>query len=101
MFIAIWEFRVGLEERSKFEEVYGPEGRWARFFRFGSGFLGTRLLRDAEEPSRYLTVDMWTSQPDYDEFLKQREAEYKQIDRECEGLTETESKIGWFEEVGG
>ena len=99
-YLIVWEFRVkaGLEER--FTEVYGPEGIWVQFFRRGRGYITTELLRDSKDSKRYLTLDFWTSRAAYEHFREQHLAEYQQIDRQCEEMTETESELGRFERVG-
>ena len=54
-------FRYEVRDPADFERVYGPEGEWAQFFRSGAGYIGTELLRDVEEPDRYLVIDRWES----------------------------------------
>jgi heme-degrading monooxygenase HmoA len=64
----IWEFHVKPEDAARFEQAYGPAGEWAQFFRTGTGYLGTTLNRDAEQPGRYLTLDFWESAGAYQQF---------------------------------
>jgi heme-degrading monooxygenase HmoA len=79
-----------------FEQVYGPDGEWARFFRRGEGYLRTELLRDKETANRYLTVDLWRSREDYERFRQQHAEEYRRIDESCEHMTQQETAIGSF-----
>ena len=99
--VIVWEFRVAPEKRREFESVYGPLGEWARFFGStrNSGYVETQLIRDAAVPTRYLTLDFWTSPQAYDRFKKENQAEYKAIDQRCESLTKHESEIGRFQLV--
>jgi hypothetical protein len=56
-YIAVWEFQVKAECSVAFEEIYGPEGEWARLFRQSPNYLGTELIRDMNQTGRYLTLD--------------------------------------------
>ena len=53
-------FRYEVRDR-RLRGAYGPDGEWAQFFRQGAGYIGTELLRDVEEPDRYLVIDRWES----------------------------------------
>jgi heme-degrading monooxygenase HmoA len=57
----VYEYQVDPARVAGFEEMYGPDGQWVRFFRSGAGYLGTELLRDATRPGRYLVIDRWVS----------------------------------------
>jgi heme-degrading monooxygenase HmoA len=98
-YLLIWEFWVlgGLE--SEFEGIYGPQGEWARLFQNGAGYVRTELIRDADQPGRYLTLDYWTSQEQYRHFRNLNAERYHQIDKNCERLTERELQIGTFERI--
>jgi quinol monooxygenase YgiN len=98
--VIIWEFRVRRGKQREFEKVYGPDGEWAEFFSAGKGYLGTELIRDEEVPLRFVTLDFWKSQAAYELFKKKHRAEYRQIDKKCESLTEGEKPIGYFRRVG-
>ena len=93
----LWEFRVGENRTPEFEEHYGGNGTWARFFRHGQGYRETILLRDREVPGRYLTIDVWDDLESYKAFSEANADEYKKIDRRCETLTEQERCLGFFE----
>jgi heme-degrading monooxygenase HmoA len=95
-FVIVWEFRVHLIKRRAFERSYGSEGDWAKFFRTGRGYLGTELLRDWQQPDRYITLDYWKSRRHYETFKKQNRKTYQLIDERCEALTTRESEIGQF-----
>jgi heme-degrading monooxygenase HmoA len=94
MFVVIWEYQVRPDLQKEFETVYAEDGAWAEFFRQDTGYLGTQLLRDTQLPHRYLTIDRWTSQAEYEAFLTQWQAEYTALDARCADLTEQESPLG-------
>jgi heme-degrading monooxygenase HmoA len=94
MYMIIWEYRVKWGRQSHFEAIYSPAGAWAKLFSQEAGYLGTTFLRDTNDPQRYVTIDRWTSREAYENFLNQREKEYKALDADCEDLTEQESELG-------
>jgi len=94
MFIITWEYQVKPEKQAEFKTIYSPNGAWVELFKKSTGYLGTELLRDGTNPRRYLTIDRWNSKEEYEVFLSQWEMEYKALDAQCEGLTESESLIG-------
>lgn len=100
MHVIIWEFRAREGRESEFEEAYGPEGLWARFFRRGEGHVATELYRDLAGGRRYVTIDCWESRAAYDLFRERHRDEYEAIDRRCEALTEHEAPLGAFGGVG-
>jgi heme-degrading monooxygenase HmoA len=93
MYIILWEYHIKPEKREKFEQIYSPTGAWVELFKKGAGYLGTELLRDEENPLRYLTIDRWASKAEYEAFLSTWEQAYAQMDAQCEGLTERESLL--------
>jgi len=100
-YLIVWEFhpKAGLE--SRFEQAYGPNGIWARFFRQGEGYCGTELVQDTNETGRYLTIDVWASREAYEKFRQTNLEEYNQLDRQYEEMTQAELKLGMFERLGG
>jgi heme-degrading monooxygenase HmoA len=64
-----------------------------------SGFLGTSLLRDAENTRRYLTIDRWESAAHHAGMHREFATEYAALDRDCAALTETERCVGSFEHL--
>jgi heme-degrading monooxygenase HmoA len=97
-YVIVWEFQVRQARNAEFVQKYGPEGAWARFFRGSTGFIRTELVRDVVVDFRYLTLDYWQSEEEFDGFRKQNLAEYERLDKEFEGLTESETRLGafWF-----
>jgi heme-degrading monooxygenase HmoA len=94
-------FRYEVREPEEFERAYGPEGEWAEFFRRGDGYIGTELLKDLEEPERYLVVDRWESADSYNAFLAANNAEYLRRADEARLHYVQELRFGTFENVWG
>jgi heme-degrading monooxygenase HmoA len=92
-------FRYEVRDPEEFERVYGPDGDWAEFFRRGRGYIGTELLRDVEEPDRYLVIDRWESADAYAAFLAENEVEYVARSDECRLHYVQELRFGTFENV--
>ena len=100
-FVCIWSYRIRPEASSRFEEVYGPNGDWAFLFRRTPGYLGTRLYRDPDDPTRYVTVDAWRTGADFGAFRRDHGAEYEQLDQQSAALTLEEDRLGCFGAVVG
>lgn len=96
----IWEFTVGEAEREAFERAYAPSGPWARLFAEGQGFLETRLLRSKESVGTYQTIDRWASREAYAEFKRAFAGRYDDLDEDVGGLSQRETYVGLFDEVG-
>jgi heme-degrading monooxygenase HmoA len=90
-------FSYDVRDAAAFERVYGQEGEWAQFFRQGRGYLGTELLRDLEQPGRYLVVDRWESAETYNDFVAKHRDEYMRRVDETRFLYESELRFGTFE----
>jgi heme-degrading monooxygenase HmoA len=92
-------FQYDVRDDEEFERVYGPEGEWASFFRTGTGYIGTELLKDVEVPSRYLVIDRWDSSDAYNTFVAERRDEYMRRVDETAFHYERELRLGTFENV--
>ena len=92
----IWEFVVKDEDRGKFELVYGPGGEWSNLFAGCPGFRGTTVLRDIENPSRYLTIDIWDTEAQQDRALVEHQAEYTDLKNTLGHWTESATELGTF-----
>jgi heme-degrading monooxygenase HmoA len=99
MYVIIWEYQVKAEYLTEFEEIYSISGLWAKLFRKAEGYQGTELLRDPNQPDRYITIDRWASSQAHESFLLRWKAEYAALDAQYEGLTETESLLGKWESI--
>lgn len=98
-FSYLWEFRVRPEQLAAFEAAYGPAGDWVRLFRTDPAYLGTALLRDREDPFRFITVDHWATREAYRAFRERRRAEFEALDARCAGFTASERHLGDFDTV--
>jgi len=96
MFVIIWQFEIAEEKIAAFEAAYLPQGTWAQLFSASPDYQGTELLRDAYVPGSYLTIDRWSSEEAFRAFRKEHDAEYEALDRACDLLTASESRIGAF-----
>ncbi|HMB24520.1 MAG TPA: antibiotic biosynthesis monooxygenase family protein [Anaerolineales bacterium] len=96
MYVILWEYLVKAEHITDFEEIYSAAGAWAQLFRKHPGYRGTELLRDANYPRRYVTIDRWVSTEAYNSFQREWQEEYKELDTRCERLMERETFLGTF-----
>lgn len=96
VFAYIWEYLVKAENKSEFEQVYGPDGEWVQLFKQDTGYLGAELHRDTSNTQRYLTVDYWVSKKARDNFREKFAEQFKKLDKQCESLTEQENFLGDF-----
>ena len=88
-----------MRDPEAFEEVYGPNGDWAKFFRQGAGFIGTELLRDVEEPDRFIVIDRWESADAYNAFLTEHQDEYLRRSDDARLYYLQELRLGTFENI--
>ena len=89
-------FSYEVHDAAEFERVYGPEGEWAQFFGGSRGYVGTELLRDVEQPNRYLLLDRWETREAYNDFVDANRAEYMRRVDETAFLYEQELRLGTF-----
>lgn len=95
----VWEFTVPSAQRAAFEHAYGPAGPWADLFGRAEGHIETRLLRDLERHGIYTTIDRWSSKQAFMDFKRDFAVEYDRLDRELEGTSENERRIGVYATV--
>jgi hypothetical protein len=86
---------------TKLEQVYGPQGDWAKHFARSPGYLGTELLRWRVGGLSYLTIDRWKSVRAYEEFRIQHEEAHRALDEDCKDLTLLERSLGALHPRGG
>jgi heme-degrading monooxygenase HmoA len=92
-------FSYEARDPAEFEHAYGPDGEWAAFFRDGAGYVGTELLRDVENPGRYLVIDRWDSREAYQSFVEANRDEYMRRVDESVFYYDSELRFGTFENV--
>jgi heme-degrading monooxygenase HmoA len=92
----MWEFEVRPGCEAAFVEAYASDGSWARLFRKSPDFLGVELVRSVKHPSRFFTLDAWTSRMAFEHFRQDYPESYETLDVKLAGLTEWERRIGAF-----
>jgi heme-degrading monooxygenase HmoA len=95
-YVIVWEFRIKKEAESEFVRYYGPDGSWAQFFRGSKGYIRTELVRDVADRLRFLTLDYWREEDEFRKFREQNQSKYERLDKDFEGLTEQETRLGAF-----
>jgi len=93
MFVTLWEFEVKSGSEELFERTYGADDGWARLFGRDAQHRGTRLLRDVGAERVYVTMDSWESREAYEAFREKFAAEYEELEKQCEVMTEKEKHI--------
>lgn len=96
MFVILWQFDIAEGSIAAFEEAYGSAGSWSQLFSRSTAYHGTELLKDAYVPGRYVTVDRWDSEDAFRAFRAQYDADYEAVDRSCDAITSSETRIGAF-----
>lgn len=96
MYTIIFEFFVFKGKAKAFEELYGQEGAWVKLFRKSSGYKGTELMINPEDPHHYITVDKWQSEEIYYAFLHEHQKEYQKIDALGDSFTFDQRRVGAF-----
>lgn len=69
MFVRVWEYEVPGDRAAAFTTAYAADGAWGELFGRAAGFLGTELYRDAARADRFLTIDRWQNEEDWQSFL--------------------------------
>jgi heme-degrading monooxygenase HmoA len=95
----VHEYQLDPARAARFEELSGPDGEWARFFRGAAGYLGSELLRDSTRPGHNLVIDRWISAEDTARFLADRTEEYQRRSRDTAHLYLREVRLGAFDAV--
>lgn len=93
----VYEFLAKEEARRQFELAYGRGGAWSNLFARCEGFRGTTLLRDARNSRRYLTIDLWDTEAQWEQALAERKAEYAELEAAFDEWTESRREVGVFQ----
>jgi heme-degrading monooxygenase HmoA len=96
MFVILWQFDIAEDKIADFEAAYGPHGSWATLFARSPEYLGQSCSRTPMSPGRYVTIDRWRSEEAFRAFRAQHDSEYEALDRDCDSLTASETRIGAF-----
>ena len=97
----VWEFVVKQDAVDRFVDIYGADGQWASLFRRHHGYEGTTLLRDVASELRFVTIDRWDGDADFERMRRGAADEYARLDQECADLTVSERPLGTFRRVEG
>jgi hypothetical protein len=92
----VYEFVVKEESRGQFELTFGQGGAWSKLFARCQGFRGATLLRDIENPQRYLLIDLWDTVAQREQALDECKAEYAQLEAAFVDWTESKIEVGIF-----
>jgi heme-degrading monooxygenase HmoA len=95
MHVILWRFQVRPGREAEFEAAYGNDGTWARFFRSGSGFVASELMRGTD--GTYLTIDRWESRSSQQAFREVHAARFAELDAAGEVLTLEETLLAEVE----
>jgi heme-degrading monooxygenase HmoA len=95
-FSYIWQYQIEPSKRREFLAAYNSEGAWVQLFSRDRNYFGTVLLQDANDDSRYVTIDYWSSQDARDAFRKAHAADFATLDQRCAAYTVAEEFVGDF-----
>jgi heme-degrading monooxygenase HmoA len=90
VFVRLWEYEVPGDRATAFTAAYAADGAWGKLFDRAAGFLGTELYRDAARSDRFLTIDRWQTEQDWQSFLHAFGPAYESLDARFEGLAVAE-----------
>jgi hypothetical protein len=97
MFCYAWSYVVRFECLPAFRTAYGADGDWVRLFRRDREYIRTHLLGDCDHPTRFMTIDFWTSREAYLSFRKRFGSEFEALDKSFDQLTVEELHLGDFD----
>lgn len=87
MYVRVWQYEVHPDAVAEFVAAYGPGGAWAELFAAGEGYRGTELFRSTSAPTRFVTIDRWASQDEWDRFRADWTEAYAALDARLDRLT--------------
>ncbi len=96
MIEVISEFIVIDSNRGHFELAFGRGGAWGKVFGNCPGYRGTSLLRDVDNPLRYLVIDIWDSPESREDALAEIESEYSELLLAMSEWTFSRTELGTF-----
>ena len=92
-----YRYRVHPNQAKAFEHAYGPNGPWAALFSQHPGYRRTRLFHHKTDPYVYLTVDVWDSKAEWDEFRRVFSVQYARLDKDLAMLKLEEHLLGFYD----
>ncbi|MEO9871093.1 hypothetical protein [Ekhidna sp.] len=95
MYCLAWKYKVS-SNQAKFEEEYGRNGRWFKFFESCDDYLGNELMKGADGTT-YILIDKWMSKADYQDFIDENKATYDDLSENNKTLYDNEEQLGEFD----
>lgn len=92
----VCELVVKEEARGQFELAYGPGGAWGKLFARCVGFRGITLLRDLRNARRYLAIELWDTEAQRAQALRERQDEYAALDAALAEWCASRNELGVF-----
>jgi hypothetical protein len=90
------EYVVNEEARGQFELAFGPGGAWSKVLARCQGFRGTTLLRDVDDPRRYVTVELWDAIALRDNALVENKTAFDELMTAFSTWTDSRTELGTF-----
>jgi hypothetical protein len=97
MYCYVWSYVVRPECLQAFQIAYGPDGDWVRFFRRDREYIRTNFFVDRDNPTRFMTIDFWTSREACLSFRERFCSEFEALDKGFGQLTVQEVHLGDFD----
>ena len=99
MLVIVWEYMARPDRLEEFQSLYRPDGAWVELFKQSPGFLSTTLMRDVQNPHRFVIADRWNSEDSYEAFKREFAEGYATLSERGERLHRAEHLIGRFDFV--
>ena len=98
MYCYVWSYVVRPEYLQAFRVAYDPDGEWVQLFRRDPEYIRTNLLSDRDNPTRFMTIDFWSSREACVSFRERFRSEFEALDKNFEQLTVEEVHLGDFDD---
>lgn len=95
MYCLVWKYSVS-SNQAKFEEEYGRNGSWFKFFETSEDYLGSELMKSADGKS-YILIDKWMAKADYQDFIDENKAQYDEMSEKSKALYDAEEAMGEYD----
>jgi heme-degrading monooxygenase HmoA len=99
MLVIVWEYEAKEDRVDDFESFYGPDGPWSTLFRSAPGFVSVTLMKDLNNPRRFLVADRWITVARYEDFKQSRADRYAELSARGAKLFTRETEVGRFDFV--
>ena len=96
----VWTYKVKPDRIVEFRRGYSSTGDWARLFATSPDYRGPKLLCDAIDKSRFMTIDYFSTPDGRGKFLASNKARYDALDEIWQDATIEESCVGEFDIEG-